>query len=128
MSIMAVRFFIIAFFATLLCTLAAPTSPAARSLEKRHSGTGTWFEPDVGNCGWRNKSTDMIVALPTSDYDGGKHCGKKIKIKSEGKTHTAEVVDRCPDCHEGSLDMSPSLFKEFASLGKGEIKVTWSFE
>lgn len=77
----------------------------------------------MGNCGKHNKSTDMIVALPTKDYAGGSHCEKvsichvygvsqslicharsqMIHITSGGKTHSAKVVDRCPDCSEGDL-------------------------
>ncbi|KZP31542.1 hypothetical protein FIBSPDRAFT_849503 [Athelia psychrophila] len=133
MSIISVRFFLIALFASILCALAAPiledeTTIAEHTLEKRSSGTGTWFTPGLGNCGGHNKSTDMIVALPTSDYANGKHCNKTIKITANGKTHTAKVVDSCPSCSEGDLDMSPSLFQEFTTLGQGEVKVSWSFE
>ncbi|KZP27533.1 hypothetical protein FIBSPDRAFT_853390 [Athelia psychrophila] len=122
---MSIRFFLVAFFASLLCAFAAPLEIENRS---SHSGRGTWFTPGLGNCGKHNKSTDMIVALPTKDYAGGSHCEKMIHITSGGKTHSAKVVDRCPDCSEGDLDMSESLFKEFASLGKGEIKVSWYFQ
>lgn len=34
------------------------------------------YIPGLGNCGGYSKYSDMIVALPTSVYAGGKYCGK----------------------------------------------------
>ncbi|KDQ55128.1 hypothetical protein JAAARDRAFT_37645 [Jaapia argillacea MUCL 33604] len=126
-------FLIVAFFAAILCVLSAPVpvDEEARDIEKRtsYTGQGTWFEVGLGACGKRNKNTDFIVALDTSLYAGGKHCGKTITITDtqNGKVSTATVVDECPGCGHGSLDMSPSLFTHFASLNQGVIKVKWSF-
>jgi len=91
------------------------------------NGRGTWFGPGVGACGWHNKASDHIVALSYKIYSKA-HCGKMITIVAEGKTHSAQVVDKCPSCTESSLDMSPSLFSEFANESKGVITVKWKFD
>ncbi|KAF8310644.1 hypothetical protein DL93DRAFT_2084205 [Clavulina sp. PMI_390] len=92
----------------------------------RTGGQGTYYYPGMGACGWHNKNTDMIVAISTPLFKG-KHCGKTITITANGKTHTAEVVDECPDCATNSLDMSPSLFKVFAPESAGVISMKWKF-
>lgn len=88
---------------------------------------GTYFEVGLGNCGQTNVDTDMIVALATTTYASGAHCGdvrstilycisfdhkltylsnlQKVKIKSNGKTHTATVRDSCVGCDAGDLGM-----------------------
>lgn len=34
------------------------------------------FRQQLGACGWNSVDSDYVVALPTSDYDGGSNCGK----------------------------------------------------
>jgi hypothetical protein len=105
----------------------------------------TWFKPGMGNCGKHNTVHDMIVAIPTSAYGHGQHCDKHIKIWTKsGKSVTALIRDRCPDCGHGDLgeykastqdivgshrlffiDVSPAVFEKFAKLGKGVEKISW---
>lgn len=52
-----------------LAATAAPVpkmQPEAASLEKRsYSGRATFYAAGLGNCGWHNSGSDMIVALNT---------------------------------------------------------------
>ena len=41
-------------------------------------------------------------------------CGKSITITSGGKSVQATITDRCPGCAQGGLDLTPSLFEQFA--------------
>ncbi|KDQ55129.1 hypothetical protein JAAARDRAFT_181136 [Jaapia argillacea MUCL 33604] len=126
-------FLIVAFFAAILCVLSAPVpvEEEARSIEKRtsYTGQGTWYEVGMGACGKRNKNSDFVVALDAGLYGNGQHCEKTMTITDTqtGKVTTAAIVDKCPGCGHGSLDMSPSLFEHFASLNQGVIKIKWSF-
>lgn len=53
-------------------------------------------------------------------------CGRQIKASYGGKTITVTVADRCEGCVGiNDLDLSPSAFQDFASLGEGRIKGTW---
>jgi len=122
----SVAFIFVFFLATISLVLSAPI------LEPRYqySGRGTWFDVGMGNCGQESKPSDHIVALATGTYDHGAHCGKSVVItdtKSK-KTATATVMDSCPSCAEGDLDMSTSLFEEFADLGVGVLQIGWNFE
>lgn len=56
-----------------------------------------------------NADSTPLVALPTSLYADGKHCGKQVMIKNtaNGKTVVAKVQDMCPGCpSDTSLDVS----------------------
>ena len=56
-------------------------------------------------------------------------CGQSITIEYNGVQKTATIQDTCPGCQtDYDLDMSPSLFQEFASEGTGRIfNVKWWF-
>ncbi|KZV73719.1 hypothetical protein PENSPDRAFT_574126 [Peniophora sp. CONT] len=121
--------FVVALFALFSIVLAAPVEV---ELEKRttHTGQGTYYYPGLGNCGWTNDSNDMIVAMSKEFYDNnnGGNCGQSLTITWGGKSVTAKMVDSCPGCSYGSLDMSPAVFKKFASLDKGVLSnIKWHF-
>ncbi|KAI6085758.1 RlpA-like double-psi beta-barrel-protein domain-containing protein-containing protein [Hypoxylon rubiginosum] len=89
-----------------------------------HSGDMTYYTPGLGSCGWTNSESDMVVAM--SPGQSG-NCGKSINIHYQGKTEKAKIVDKCPGCAGDSIDVSPTVFKKFASLDVGRIQVTWDF-
>lgn len=63
----------------------------------------------AGACGTVNADSTPLVALPTSLYADGKHCGKQVMIKNtaNGKSVVAKVQDMCPGCpSDTSLDVS----------------------
>ncbi|KAF9377010.1 hypothetical protein CPC16_012033 [Podila verticillata] len=95
------------------------------------SGRGTWFTDSVGSCGTSFTTDDLIVAMNApqqgDDGNGNAQCGKHVRIQYNGKSVTAKVVDTCPECAEGSLDLSQAAFKTLAPLGQGVIDITWSF-
>ncbi|KAL1668947.1 Non-catalytic module family EXPN protein [Schizophyllum commune] len=124
----------------LLATLVAPALgsplPATGSeMAKRgdHSGQATYYEVGEGACGWYSQDSEWVVALDSATYAGGGHCGKTITMtatKEDGSTATgtATVVDECPSCAEGSVDLSPSFFQNFESLDKGVFQMSWNFD
>ncbi|KAI0841349.1 RlpA-like double-psi beta-barrel-protein domain-containing protein-containing protein [Hypoxylon sp. FL0890] len=88
------------------------------------SGDMTWYYPGLGACGGLNGDSDAVVAMPLSQ-DG--NCGKTIKISYNGKTATAQVVDKCPGCAGDNIDVSPGIFQEFTDLSIGTVQVTWEY-
>jgi hypothetical protein len=99
-------------------------------------GDGTFFDTGLGACGITNVDTDFIVAVSMIRFDavstGNSNtnplCGKKVSITFNGVTKIATVVDRCVGCAKDSLDMTPTLFQNFAPLGVGRIHgIVWSF-
>ncbi|EGG09870.1 Non-catalytic module family EXPN [Melampsora larici-populina 98AG31] len=98
------------------------------TLNKRgdsYHGRATFYATGLGSCGDTNTDSDYIVALNQAQYDSS-WCGKTITISYGGKSCQATVKDLCPGCPPGGLDMSPSLFKFFASEDVGVFYMSWS--
>jgi expansin (peptidoglycan-binding protein) len=97
----------------------------------------TYYTPGLGSCGVTNTDSEAIVALAedmmTAAQVGGNPndnplCGKSITISWQGKTATAKIMDTCPGCADGGLDLTPTLFQEFAPLSVGRLTgMTWTF-
>jgi expansin (peptidoglycan-binding protein) len=106
----------------------AQAAPAKRS----SSGTATYYAVGLGACGWTNSDSEMVVAMNAPQYSDGAHCGKNVKITNTktGTVSSAKVVDLCPGCASGSLDMSPTLFGQLnnGDLDAGVFPITWDFE
>ncbi|KAI0509372.1 RlpA-like double-psi beta-barrel-protein domain-containing protein-containing protein [Xylaria bambusicola] len=112
--------------------LAAPlaNTSAAVTTEQRSAGqtfTGdiTYYQPGLGACGETSSDSETVVALSPTEYDG--NCGKTITITKDGQTATAKVVDKCPSCASGAIDVSSTVFKSLADMSVGRTQVSWSF-
>jgi len=128
-----VTVFVMVFF---LGALASPvTKPQGElvqrsDLTKRYSNTQwTWYDVETGNqvyCGGYYHNDDAIVALSGANMNQSV-CGKRIKMTYNGITQYATIVDMCPSCQSGALDLSRGLFSNFASINVGVIHGDWDF-
>lgn len=106
----------------------AKRSKADVGLHKRFSNARfTFYAAGLGACGKTNSDNDFIVALNQAQYGSGSDCFKEITITANGKTHGATIVDECPGCPYGGLDMSKALFDFFAAESLGVITGSWDF-
>ncbi|GAA5894162.1 hypothetical protein JCM8208_002365 [Rhodotorula glutinis] len=101
------------------------------SLSKRgFNGRATFFEPGLGACGTYSGAGDFMVAMNQAQYGDlgavSSWCFQTITITYGGKTANAQVLDACPGCPYGGLDMSPALFRHFADESVGVIYMSWS--
>ncbi|KZT00351.1 uncharacterized protein LAESUDRAFT_764705 [Laetiporus sulphureus 93-53] len=107
---------------------------AKRDLEARQSYSDvrmTYFytgNPGTGACGGQEYDTQYIVALDSDLYDGGANCYKTITIEYNGQSTQASILDECPGCPYGGLDLTPSLFEYFAPLSQGVIYGDWYYD
>ncbi|RYP86390.1 hypothetical protein DL770_004895 [Monosporascus sp. CRB-9-2] len=98
------------------------------------TGDMTHFTPGLGACGRVNSASDPVVALSPAQYgsfpnpNNSPVCGRWITIHGNGRTTAAQVVDMCPSCASGSIDVSPVIFDDIAPLDVGRIQVTWDFQ
>lgn len=100
----------------------------ARKMQKRgFSGQATYYAVGLGACGSYNVPSDYIVALNSAQYGNGQYCGKSLVISYGGNTATATVMDECPGCSWGSLDLSQGLFEHFADTSMGVFPITWNW-
>ncbi|KAJ9477511.1 Expansin [Pseudozyma hubeiensis] len=109
----------------------AVAGASAAPIVKRSSGQATYYAAGLGACGWTNSGSDFIVAMNAPEWDGGANCGKMITITNNqnGNTQQAQVVDLCPGCSWGSLDMSTSLFSALnnGNMDAGVFPISWSY-
>ncbi|OCF44097.1 hypothetical protein I317_02050 [Kwoniella heveanensis CBS 569] len=96
-----------------------------------YSGTGTFYYTGLGACGQNSQDSDFMVALNSAQYGSGypgPQCFKSITVQANGKTvGGVTILDECPTCGYGSLDLSPGLFQQFASFDAGVVSITWWF-
>ncbi|KAF9533461.1 hypothetical protein CPB83DRAFT_757582 [Crepidotus variabilis] len=81
-----------------------------------------------GACGQWTPPADFVVALNRPQFGQGypaANCFKTITMNYNGKTATAKIVDECPECPWGALDLSRSLFTYFAPEEVGIIYGSW---
>lgn len=81
---------------------------------------------NAGSCGQMLSNSGFTVAMNVAQMNSGL-CYQTITMSYGGKTTTATIVDTCPGCPWGGLDLTPGLFSFFASQGAGIIYGTWNF-
>ncbi|CAF1472846.1 unnamed protein product, partial [Rotaria sordida] len=65
-------------------------------------------------------------STPNGNPNRNRLCNKQIYVNGPHGTATVRVVDRCPGCAYGALDLSPAAFKRIVgNLDKGVGQVTW---
>ncbi|KAI8635950.1 RlpA-like double-psi beta-barrel-protein domain-containing protein-containing protein, partial [Parasitella parasitica] len=92
------------------------------------SGGATFYSVGLGSCGYSNSDDEMVAALSMSLMGGANSelCGKSITVTSSSGSVTLKVVDSCPGCSKGDVDMSEAAFKMLGDPAQGRIPVTWS--
>jgi hypothetical protein len=96
-------------------------------------GLATYYTQNgvAGACGQTYPDTAIIAALETSQYAGGKHCGKYIQVfnKQNSATEKVLVADECPTCDgSNSVDFSKGAFKALGgTVDEGEFEILWGF-
>lgn len=115
---------------------AETTSPVNKSIFDTtvHTGIATYYSVGVGNCGKKNTDDEFVCAISKRMYDTvadsysvSQYCGHMINVSHGGKTIQVKVVDSCPECDDGHLDLSPSAFKSLADPVLGIIDIEWTW-
>ncbi|ORX69079.1 barwin-like endoglucanase, partial [Linderina pennispora] len=89
--------------------------------------------PGLGSCGLTNTDTDMIAAISAPQYgttanpNNAPICGKCALVNGPKGQVKVKIVDRCPVCKTGDLDLSPSAFEKIGNFDDGRISISWSF-
>ncbi|KAH7149276.1 RlpA-like double-psi beta-barrel-protein domain-containing protein-containing protein [Dactylonectria estremocensis] len=118
-----------------VATTSAVTEESSSGSGTTYSGEITFYDLGMGACGWDDSgkgSTDNIVAISHlvmgTQSNGNPMCGQTITIKSNGKTTTATVRDKCMGCAYDDIDVSDKVF-DFLWGGpdKGRGPAEWWF-
>ncbi len=95
-----------------------------------HQGEATYYDfaDGSGNCGFPPTPDDLMVgAMNHTDYAGSAVCGACVRLTGPNGTIDIRVVDQCPECPEGDIDLSPTAFSQIAALSAGRVPITWQY-
>jgi expansin (peptidoglycan-binding protein) len=105
--------------------VACPGTPlAATGMATYYNATG------AGNCSFDPPaalaSEDLLVAaLNGPDYDHAAWCGACLAVTGPAGEVVVRVVDQCPGCKHGDLDLSRDAFAKIAPLSTGRVAIRW---
>lgn len=94
-----------------------------------HTGEGTFYAADgSGNCSFDPSPDDLrVAAINNTDYGNSEPCGACARVVGPLGEITVRIVDRCPECPEGDLDLSQEAFAEIANPVDGRVPISWTF-
>jgi hypothetical protein len=78
-----------------------------------------------GMCSLGSPATDAYVAIGRAEYAGGAACGTYLDVTGPNGTTRVQVVDLCPSCPAGKIDLSKGSFARIGSVSAGIIPVTY---
>jgi expansin (peptidoglycan-binding protein) len=90
------------------------------------SGRATYFDGSKGgNCSYGPPSTNLYVALGPQEYQAGAACGGYVDVKGPKGSVRVKVVDQCPECEKGHLDLSQAAFARIGNVSEGIIPISY---
>lgn len=101
---------------------AAPPSTSAKK------GKATFYDlaGGMGNCSFpKAPADDLFVALGPDQYAGGAACGTYLDVTGPKGKVRVKVIDSCPECETGHLDLSRTAFKKIGAEVQGIIPITY---
>ncbi|CAF0821631.1 unnamed protein product [Rotaria sordida] len=108
-------------------------------LSDTFKGEATHYSVSVGftACGTMHSDSEYIAALNSAQFDphtpnGNPNrnslCNKLANVVGPKGSVTVKIVDKCPGCHYGDLDLSEPAFKVvIGDLGIGRGQITWKW-
>lgn len=92
-----------------------------------HAGEGTYYgATGAGNCLFpASPGNLMVAAMNHTDYDMAALCGAYVSVKGSKGSVVVRIVDRCPECPMGDVDLSREAFALIADIPLGRVPITW---
>jgi len=93
-----------------------------------HTGVATYYDfaDGGGNCCFPPTPNDLMVgAMNHTDYDNSYACGSCVAIDGPDSSIYIRIVDQCPECGPGHIDLSPLAFSLIAPIEKGRVPISW---
>jgi len=94
------------------------------------SGEATYytFADGSGACSFDPTPNDLMVgAMNQVDYLGSEACGACAEVNGPNGVVQIRIVDLCPECPQGNIDLSPQAFEAIADLTAGRVPITWHY-
>jgi expansin (peptidoglycan-binding protein) len=90
------------------------------------SAEATWYtvlEPNA--CVLPLAPGALVAAVATADWNGSASCGRCLRVTGPLGSAVVQVVDQCPGCAAGDLDLGLDAFSAIADPGDGRVGITW---
>jgi expansin (peptidoglycan-binding protein) len=101
---------------------------AAPPATSAHSGKATYYDlgGGTGNCSFPPApADDLFVALGPDQYAAAAACGTYLDVTGPKGKVRVKVIDSCPECAAGHLDLSRTAFKRIGAEIDGIIPITY---
>jgi len=118
----------------LLGLAACSSTPSAEEVAENlialgqfQAGIATFYDATgAGHCGFDKSPQDMdVAAMNAPQFAGTAVCGSCAEIQGPKGTVVVRVVDSCPECNAGHLDLSREAFGKIADMIDGRVKTQW---
>jgi expansin (peptidoglycan-binding protein) len=92
-----------------------------------HTGIATYYDATgAGACGFDPSPNDlMVTALNAEEYNNAAYCGAYVQVNGVKGSIIVRIVDLCPECKAGHLDLSREAFDRIDDPVKGRVPITW---
>lgn len=95
-----------------------------------YTGEATYYDfaDGSGNCSFPATPNDLrVAAMNATDYAGSAGCGSCVRITGPDGEVDVRIVDQCPECATGDVDLSPEAFAQVAALEAGRVDIEWTY-
>jgi expansin len=92
-----------------------------------HTGIATYYDATgAGACSFDPSPNDlMVTALNAEEYNNAAYCGAYVQVNGAKGSIVVRIVDLCPECLAGHLDLSREAFALIDDPIKGRVPITW---
>jgi expansin (peptidoglycan-binding protein) len=115
---------------TMLATacLASGAATAACPPVFQASGDATYYSASgSGACSYPADTSDpLIAAINEPQWNGSAHCGECLQVTGPLGSVRVRIVDECPGCAAGDLDLHPTAFAQIANIVDGRVPISWT--
>ncbi|WYZ34933.1 hypothetical protein EsH8_I_001209 [Colletotrichum jinshuiense] len=109
----------------------ASTTPISGGETKQGKSTFYGGNTSGGMCSFSTYTIPSGLygtAFSGQAWDSAAHCGACVKVTGpNGNSLTAMIVDQCPECDEGHLDLFQDAFAKLGSISDGIISTSYEF-
>lgn len=91
------------------------------------SGRATYYDATgEGACSFDATPDALdVAAIDAPEWNGSAPCGACVAVHGPRGDLTVRIVDLCPGCEAGHLDLSMEAFAKIADVAAGNVPITW---
>jgi expansin (peptidoglycan-binding protein) len=103
------------------------SSSGGVTLGQVQHGIATYYAATgAGACGFDATPNALnVAAMNIAQWQGSAVCGECVSVTGPKGKVTVRIVDQCPDCESGHLDLSKEAFSQIADVSLGRVNIDW---